>query len=180
MYIKAVVAMSVNGLITNGADTNVTSWTSDEDKAHFKASRAESNLIVMGKNTYLAIRKTMVLSDKTLRVVLVNDLSEFLHDTVDGKLEFSNLEPEQLVEWLEDLGFENMLLAGGSYVYSAFLNAGLIDEFQINMEPVIFESGTPLFSDLKSMQKLKLVSSKQLNPNGTLLLSYVPVDPHKP
>jgi dihydrofolate reductase len=180
MYIKAVIAMSLNGYITNGSDTDVTKWTSDEDKALFKASRAESTLIVMGKNTYLAIKNSVVLSDKTLRVVLTKNLNEFLHDTVDGKLEFSNLEPLQLVEWLSGMGYENMLLLGGSHVYSAFLDAGLINELQINIEPVIFESGTPLFSDLKSMQKLKLVSSKQLNPNGTLLLSYVPVDPHKP
>lgn len=169
--------MSLNGFITNGSDTDVTKWTSKEDKSHFKASKAESNLIVMGKNTYLAMRDSMVIDDKTLRVVLARDLSEFLHETIDGKLEFSNLEPKQLEDWLEDLGYENMLLAGGSYVYSAFLDAGLINELQITVEPVIFENGTPLFSDLKSMKKLKLVSSQQLNPTGTLLLSYVPVEP---
>lgn len=172
MYIKAVVAMSLNGFITNGSDPDVTKWTSAEDKAHFKASKAESNLIVMGKNTYLAMRKSMVLDDKTLRVVLVRDLSEFLDDTVDGKLEFSNLEPLQLVEWLEELGHNEMLLAGGSYVYSSFLEAGLIDELLVTIEPVVFESGTPLFSNLKSTQNFKLASSKQLNSDGTLLLSY--------
>ena len=174
MYIKAVVAMSLNGLITNGSDPDVTKWTSAEDKAHFKAIKADSRLIVMGKNTYLAIRDSMVLDDKTLRVVLVSDLSEFLHETVDNKLEFSNLDPVQLVEWLKDFSYNNMLLLGGSHVYSAFLNAGLLNELQINIEPVVFETGTPLFSNLKSMHKLKLVSTKQLNSTGTLLLSYTP------
>ncbi len=168
--------MSLNGYITNGSDSDVTKWTSPEDKAHFKVAKSESRLIVMGKNTYLAMRKSMVMDDKTLRVVLVNELSEFLHENVDGKLEFSNLKPQELIEWLSDLGYDNMLLAGGSYVYSSFLDAGLINELQITIEPVVFESGTPLFSNLESIQNLKLKNSKQLNPTGTLLLSYVPVD----
>lgn len=166
--------MSLNGFITNGSDSDVTKWTSPEDKAHFKAIKSESRLIVMGKNTYIAMRKSMVMDDKTLRVVLVRDLSEFIQETVEKNLEFSNLEPKQLVEWLEDLGYDNMLLAGGSYIYSEFLDAGLINELQITIEPVVFENGTPLFSNLNSMQKLKLVSSKQLNESGTLLLSYIP------
>jgi len=177
MRIKAVVAMSLNGLITDGDNPDVASWTSPEDKAHFKAQKSTASVIVMGKNTYLAMRDSFVLDDKTLRVVLTKDLSEFLHETVEGKLEFSNLGPKQLVEWLEELGHSEMLLAGGSYVYSAFLGAGLINEFQITLEPVVFKSGTPLFSDLKSVQNLKLISSEKLNSNGTLLLSYIPATP---
>jgi len=175
MYIKAVVAMSLNGLITDGDDSSVANWTSAEDKVHFKSAKKSSKLIVMGKNTYLAMKESLILNDETLRVVLVKNLGEFLHDTEDGRLEFSNLEPKQLVEWLEELGFSEMLLAGGSYIYSSFLDEGLINELQITVEPVVFASGTPLFSNLKSMQNFKLLSSKQLNTDGTLLLSYKPV-----
>jgi dihydrofolate reductase len=61
-------------------------------------------------------------------------------------------------------------ILGGSFVYSAFLAAGLINEFWITVEPLLFGSGTPL---LISEPKVGLIlnESSELG-SSTLLLKY--------
>ena len=66
-----------------------------------------------------------------------------------------------------------VLLAGGARVYSSFIKEGLVDEIYLTVEPVIFGQGKPLLADGDSDVNLKLVSSKKLNKNGTLLLKYI-------
>ncbi|MDO8265737.1 MAG: dihydrofolate reductase family protein [Candidatus Saccharibacteria bacterium] len=172
MYITAVVAISLNGFITDGDNPDVTTWTSAEDKAFFRAQKDASDVIIMGKNTFTAMQRVIKLEPNRLRLILTKNPEEFADQVVDDQLEFSNSTPDDLVEDLKKRGFKNVMIAGGSYVYSSFLSAGLINEFKVTVEPIFFASGTPLLSSLDKNYNLELKSSEMLNDRGTMLLSY--------
>ena len=66
-----------------------------------------------------------------------------------------------------------MLLLGGSHINSLFLDAHLINELHLTIEPKLFTTGQPLFQPFsKSSINLQLIDSRQLNSKGTLHLRY--------
>lgn len=66
---------------------------------------------------------------------------------------------------------KNMILFGGAGIASAFTDAGLIDEYRVNVNPVILGGGKPLFKNIDSQRKLKLIDSKA-SPSGVVTLRY--------
>ncbi len=172
MKVIAIAVSSINGKITNGKNSKVGSWSSKEDSAFFSSMISKARLIVMGKGTYEASRSIIVLKKSKLRVVLISNPKKYSKEEMPGQLEFSNLNPKKLVQSLQKRGYREMLLVGGSKVYSSFLKQGLIDEIYLTVEPLIFGQGKPLFENGKFESKLKLIKPKRLNSKGTLLLSY--------
>jgi dihydrofolate reductase len=47
-------------------------------------------------------------------------------------------------------GERDIRISGGADVITQYLNAGLVDELEINLSPVVFGGGTPLFGNLDS------------------------------
>ena len=56
---------------------------------------------------------------------------------------------------------------------SSLTNAGLIDEYNIIVTPVILGKGNPLFKGLNKKLNLKLINTKTLG-SGVVILSYKP------
>jgi dihydrofolate reductase len=67
---------------------------------------------------------------------------------------------------------KNLLLFGGASIASTFMKQGLIDEYRININPVVLGSGKPLFADLRERINLKLLESKMFK-SGVVALTYV-------
>jgi len=171
MKVIALIVQSINGRITKGSDEKVYQWTSGEDKEHLKQMTSKASLIVMGSTTYEAFKKYIQLSPNTLRMVMTSQPEKYKDDIVIGQLEFVNKSPKELVEKYEKKGYKELLLLGGSKIYSSFLEAGLLNELLITIEPVLFGTGTPFIESHKHVS-LKLVSIEKLNDKGTLLLKY--------
>jgi dihydrofolate reductase len=72
----------------------------------------------------------------------------------------------------QEPGTDLTLLGSGSIV-TRFAEQGLIDEYQIMMDPVVLGSGTPLFSNLGHKLNLILTSSRTF-ASGVILLCYKP------
>ena len=53
----------------------------------------------------------------------------------------------------------NILLIGSPSTVHALTNAGLIDQYWLFVNPVVVGTGTPLFKDVQSRQKLKLIET---------------------
>ena len=68
---------------------------------------------------------------------------------------------------------KNILIGSRSLIISS-MKAGLIDEFQLCIHPVIAGAGLLLFEDINSRITLKLVKTKTLN-SGAIILYYEPV-----
>ena len=172
MHVTLVTVQSLDGKLTRGDDPDVHSWSSDEDNRHFAALREAHDVIVLGRTTYDIIRSSLKLRSGKLRVVLTAYPERYAEQTMPGMLEFSNERPDELVARLEHAGHRKLLLTTGGQGNAAFLQAGLVDELYVTIEPYLFGRGTELLGNVLMDRKLKLQTVKRLNDRGTLLLHY--------
>ncbi len=172
MKITLVMVQSINGKITRGEDSNVPAWTSAEDTEHFHSMVDRASLIIMGRHTYEAAKSSIKHKDGTLRVVVTSSPTNYQGEEVPHTLEFTDEKPEELIERLEKVGYTHGLLVGGGVLNSAFLSAGLVDDIYLTIEPHMFGVGRPLIEEANLDISLKLLESKKLNDQGTLLLHY--------
>ena len=66
---------------------------------------------------------------------------------------------------------KDMHVVGGATLVSSLMNAGLIDELQLMVNPLILGGGKALFKDVKERHVLKLVRTKPLK-SGKVSLTY--------
>lgn len=66
-----------------------------------------------------------------------------------------------------------MVILGSGSIVALMAEAGLIDEYQIMIDPVALGHGTPLFSGIKGTLDLKLVATRAFK-SGVVLLTYQP------
>jgi dihydrofolate reductase len=69
---------------------------------------------------------------------------------------------------------KNFVFWGGSIFPRALMELGLIDEYRINIHPVILGEGTPLLTDNKKKIPMNNLSTKKFQ-SGAIGLSYEPV-----
>lgn len=167
-----VMVATINGRTTKGDDPDIYSWTSKEDSKFFFELLSKNKLIVMGSNTYKAVKNVIKLDSKRLRVVLTRNPEKYLKEEVKDKLRFSSETPQELVKRASSEGYKTLLLVSGSSLGTAFLKAGLIDELYLTIEPKIFGTGNPLILGENIDVSLKLLEMTRLNKAGTILLKY--------
>ncbi len=170
MKIVMVAVVSANGKLTREDDPDIYKWTSREDQKFFFDLIQKSKLIVMGSGTYDAVRKRIKLDSKKLRVVLTRNPNKYKNERVQGELEFTSEIPRQLINRL--INYNEMLLVGGSKIYSSFLKEGLVDEIYLTIEPLLFGKGKNLISEGEFETNLELTSIEKLNQKGTILAKY--------
>lgn len=170
MKVILVLVSSVDGKITRDRDALVTAWTSPEDQDYFKSLIDKNNLIIMGRHTYAAVQPAA--QKGKLRIVYTHQPQQYALSHVSGQLEFTNESPAVLLERLNKTGYKRALLVGGSETASHFLQAGLVDEIWLTLEPVIFGKGMAMVKQIALDVLLTLKTVKRLNDNGTLLLKY--------
>jgi dihydrofolate reductase len=66
---------------------------------------------------------------------------------------------------------KNLLMIGSTKTAQTFMQLGLIDEYRLNVNPVVLGSGSPLFADTKQQINLQLVSAK-MYASGVVGLHY--------
>ncbi len=178
MKIIMAAVSSLNGKITKRNDPNIYTWTSKEDSQLFFSLIEKNNLIVMGSKTYEAARSLIKLKKGKLRVVLTRNPKKYSKETIKEMLEFSSENPLQLIKRLENRGYKKILLVGGATINSLFLKSKLVNEIYLTLEPKIFGSGKSLLNEESLDISLKLISTKKLNRQGTILLKYKVLNSH--
>ena len=68
---------------------------------------------------------------------------------------------------------KNIIMFGSNTLCVSLMQEGLIDEFQIIVNPVAFGEGTPLFKGLPKKAELKLMETRKFK-SGAVLLTYEP------
>jgi dihydrofolate reductase len=69
---------------------------------------------------------------------------------------------------------KDMTILGSGSIVTQFAEQGLIDEYQIMVDPVVIGDGTPIFKDIKHKLDLKLTMTRTFK-SGVVLLCYQPM-----
>lgn len=80
---------------------------------------------------------------------------------------------EKEVAKLKQQPGKNMLIFGSAHLTASLSRAGLIDEYDICLAPVVLGGGNPLFKPNPERMKLKLIEARPLKSGG-VILRYIP------
>lgn len=172
MQIVLIAAQSADGFIARH-ETPGSGFASPADQSHFREALKAFDACVMGSVTYVVDRQAILsrLTPGRLRLVLTRDPAKFAGDVSPGRLEFTSESPKAMVDRLRTLGHKRCALLGGAQVHSLFLDAGLVDELWLTVEPLLFGSGVPLLHTPTNF-RMRLASHARLDGSDTLLLKY--------
>ena len=160
MNVILIAAVTADGFIGRSSG-HAADWTSKEDKQLFVKVTKEAGTMVMGSKTFETIGRA--LPERRMIV-----LTSRPHDYAADDVEFTDESPTELVNRLEAEGTNDITVCGGAHVYHAFMEADLVDELYLTVEPVLFGIGVKLFAgELES--KLQLTETQKLNENVVLL-----------
>lgn len=162
MKVSLIAAVTADGFIAKTSD-HFADWTSKEDKQLFVKLTKEAGVMIMGSSTFNTIgrplpeRKTVVYTSKP--------------DKYRGiEVTKTSLPPTELLHQLEAEGHDHVTICGGAQIYTMFMQAGVVTDVHLTVEPVLFGTGISLFNnDLET--KLTLKHTEQLNDN-TIHLHY--------
>jgi len=79
--------------------------------------------------------------------------------------------PREEVSKLRKQSGKDVVVLGSATVASALLQAGLVDEYRVILQPVLIGRGNFLFKDITERMRLKLISARAFG-SGAVLLSY--------
>jgi dihydrofolate reductase len=79
--------------------------------------------------------------------------------------------PPEEVSKLKKQAGEDIVVLGSATVASSLLQAGLVDEYRVILQPVLIGRGNSLFKDVTERMHLKLISARTFG-SGVALLSY--------
>lgn len=146
MKITLAMVISLDGRSTKG-DGSPNLWASVEDQGFFHQLKHQIGTIIVGRKTYEAAGRPG--GDGIRRIVMSRETGFDLPNDV-----------------------EQALLVGGSELNAEFFRRKLINDMYVTIEPKIFGEGLPLAQPFGFDVHLQLLTLKQLNPMGTLLLHY--------
>lgn len=168
-YVVAVTTL--DGKIAKNSKHNV-DWSSPEDKQHLDQMIKQSDVVIVGSNTY-AVAQAALSAEKLAQrnyIILTRSVDD-KEEREKGRL-FVNPENTDLRQLTEDLGYKNVAILGGGKIYSLMVDKGWVDEIFLTIEPIIFGNGINFIDHVDLNTKFKLLNIKKLNNNGTILLHY--------
>jgi dihydrofolate reductase len=166
MKIILMAAVTLDGKIARH-NSHFVDWSSREDKKLFFQTSKRAGVIIVGNSTFKTFPSPL---PGRLHVVFTRTLEG--KQSVPGSIEFTNAPPQQIVTDLESRGYTEAVLTGGAQINALFLQAGLIDEIWLTVEPLIFGEGINLFLGSEFDLRAALLSVETLNEEGSVLLKY--------
>jgi dihydrofolate reductase len=167
MKISVYMAVSTNGFISNRR--NVPDWLSPEYGQGFVSVCQKFKAVIMGKTTYDIIAPDhLPLQQEGTTVVLTTDQQA---KSDNPTVVFTKNTAAEIAEMLSQKGHTEAVIIGGSKTISEFVESGLVDDFYLVVEPVLFGSGLPLVNPMEIELKLRLLEMSKLNEN-TVQLHY--------
>lgn len=171
MKVTLIMAITANGMIGRDSEHLSLDWTSPEDKKLFVAQTKAAGCMIMGRKTFNTIGRPL---PGRLITVMTKTPEQF--ESIAGKVEYTADSPETVIANLAERGFAGCIIAGGAQVNTMYMQAGVIDEMLLSVEPIVFGSGVPLFAEGDFGIDLKMLNLEKLNEH-TVLLRYQVLQP---
>jgi len=164
------VAVSADGFIARG-DGSVDWLNRPRPKGNYGISRFYRSIdtCVMGRKTYdLAVRFGMRDGYAGKKNYV---FSRKLAMTPSPKVLVANHDVLNFARQLRAEKGKDIWLVGGAELVAAFLDAGQVDEFILNVIPTMIGEGIPLVAPRHRNLRLRLLGSKKF-PDGVIRLHY--------
>ena len=156
--------MSINGLIAD--EKGREDPFSNANWHEFVADTQKVGCLVWGRKTYETVRtlskEYLDPLSKVVKVVLTSNLTY----QVDKGWELTH-SPQEAISLLENRGFAEMIITGGSTNNTSFAKLGLIDEMLLDVENIILGKGVPLFKPDDFELGLQLLGTEKVNEQIT-------------
>tara|TARA_R110002124_G_scaffold274893_3_gene444971 strand:- start:320 stop:874 length:555 start_codon:yes stop_codon:yes gene_type:complete len=178
--LTAFTFLSLNGYYKG--ENNDTSWHrhGEEEGRYSEQALSTNNTLLFGRTTYEMMSNfwpTPMAAEMFPRVAAGMNKAEkivFSNTLKTAKWNNSSIMSGDIAEQIRPLksskGNDLTILGSGSIV-SQFCDAGLIDTYEIMIDPVALHRGTPLFEGMKNRLYLKLIDAK-IFESGVVLLTY--------
>jgi dihydrofolate reductase len=158
----------------------------DETLQHYNDLLRKADTILFGRITYQlmesywpAIVKNPTGNKPTDEfAVLIDNISKIVFSHTLHQVEWKNtllkgeVNAKELVELKQQAG-KNILI-GSPGLIAALTQLELIDEYQLNVHPIVLGRGLPLFKNMKDSFHLKLLKTKAVR-SGAVFLYYEPL-----
>jgi dihydrofolate reductase len=162
------------------------SWAHSDD-AEWNAFVADNarggGVLVFGRITYdlmtsywptpLAIENDPVVAER------MNNLPKVVFSRTLDKASWNNTklvngDPAPEIRKMKQEPGEDMVIFGSGSIVSQLAQEGLIDEYQIVVNPIVLGKGRTMFDGIKEKLTLKLTKTRSFG-NGNVLLCYEPM-----
>ena len=155
--------ITINGMI---ARLDNSDFSSESAKLDFLKTMKRYKVNVIGRNTFNVASKGSGFPLEGLNIVVTKH-------KIKLKKEWKNVivtdkKPGEIIKIIESNGYKSAMVAGGTLATS-FLKNGLVNELYLNVEPIVFGKGIPLFSNENFEKKLKLLQVKRFSENEVRL-----------
>ena len=172
--------ITLNGMY-KGDDNDISWHRHGEEEAQFSADSLQvDNILLFGRVTYEMMASwwpTPMAAEAYPEVAsLMNSAKKIVFSNIIEEPKWNNTRVisgnivEQVRQLKQQPGRDMTVLGSGSIV-SQFAEAGLVDEYQIMIDPVVLGTGTPIFNGIKGCLALELIGHRVFK-SGVVLLSY--------
>ncbi len=159
--------MSLDGYIAgpNGEHD----WIIMDPDIDFNAILSQFDTLLIGRGTY----EPMVESGRTeMPGMKAYVISTTLRQEDHPHVTIINENVNERVAALREEAGKDIWLFGGGILFQSLLDAGLVDEVEVAIIPVILGEGIPLLPSALNHAKLQLTSHRAYEKTGTVLLTY--------
>lgn len=176
LHFTLTVATSADGYISRSTDEPPQAWASLEEQALFFRDVEAADWAIMGRNTHQAADKPH------RRRIIFSTSKQGWQRPTQFWVDPENLTPGDLAAQVGAVHpLTNGLILGGTRVHDWFLAQNAIDKVHLTIEPVVFASGLPIFTNQTSRDPLKSFTSvgfritedRPLNEAGTRYVELV-------
>ena len=150
------MATTINGIIAKHDDS--ADFITPAESASYVATVKNAGALIIGRRTY-EILSTQPEFQEFLKAgvkIVAVSRGDF---SVKSPVHMVVHSPQDAVNLLKE--FEQVVVAGGGQLDASFLDANLIDEIYVDIEPAIVSEGIPLFSGGKASKELRFLGSKK-------------------
>jgi dihydrofolate reductase len=167
MKVFIIAALTVDGFVARDADQFSMEWTSKEDIKRFVSLTKEAGVMVMGSRTFATTIKAGRRLPGRKMVVYTSRPGGIEHSRTDPT-EFTSESPVDLISRLKNEGYASVAVCGGSQIYSLFMEAGVVTDLYLTLEPKLFGKGLSLLGNQVDIN-LTLHSFEKLGENALAL-----------
>jgi dihydrofolate reductase len=177
--------ISLDGYFTDQNGDMSWAHKQDEEWNAFTAENAKSGgELVFGRVTYDLMHsfwRTPMAAERFPEVAKgMNEIPKVVFSRTLDKASWNNTrlikgDLAQETRKLKDEPGDNLVILGSGSIVSQLTQAGLIDEFQIVVGPIVLGAGRTMFEGLTNKLGLKRTSSRAF-ANGNVLLCYEPAN----